>query len=175
MYSPWYTANLVIDQEPSANGVGPAWENVIYDSPGLGYVVATHQSGPGMVAPSVWTYYRALAGRDPRVARHALLTTNWINRKEEVLEDVGKAHPDIRDCVARVDVMRFGHGMIRPVPGFLNSTAKQYLCAMEGPVQFANSDLSGISIFEEALYRGTRAAERTLRRLGYRELEYASP
>ncbi len=175
IYSPWYTANLVIDQEPAANGVPPAWENVIYDSPGLGYVVATHQSDPGSAAPTVWTYYRALADQDHRVARQALLAGDWNTRKEEILDDIATAHPDIRDCVSRLEVMRFGHGMIRPVRDFLSSAARQRVCALEGPVHFANSDLSGISIFEEALYRGTRAAERALLQLGYRNLDYAIP
>ena len=174
VYSPWYTANLVIDQDPASNGAGAAWENVIYNSPGLGYVVATHQTVAGSGAPTVWTYYRALARQDPRVARHALLSVGWNDRKEDVLRDTETAHPDIRDCVARLDIMRFGHGMVRPVPGFLGSSARRRLCVMEGPVQLANSDLSGISIFEEALYRGVRAAERTLGRLGYENLEYAS-
>ncbi len=175
VYSPWYTANLIIDQEPATNGVPPAWENIIYGSPGLGYVVATHQSNPGSVAPTVWTYYRALAGQDPRAARQTLLSTDWNDRKEEVLVDIERAHPDIRDCVAQVDIMRFGHGMIRPVTGFLDSATRRHLGALEGPIHFANSDLSGISIFEEALYRGTRAAEGALLQLGYRNLDYASP
>ena len=69
--------------------------------------------------------------------------------------------------------MRLGHGMIRPTPGFMTSPARQRLAALEGPVQFANSDLSGVSIFEEAQFRGVRAAERALARLGYRDLDYA--
>ena len=172
-YSPWYTANLVIDSPPEEKGASPAWENVIYNSPGLGYVIATHQTIAAADTPTVWTYYRALAGQTPRLARHALLETSWTERKEEVLHDLERAHPDIRDCVARLDVMRLGHGMIRPTPGFMTSDTRQLLAAMEGPVQFANSDVSGISIFEEAQYRGVRAAERVLSRLGYRDLEYA--
>ncbi len=43
-YSPWVTANLTLDRWPAERGVPPAWDNVIFDSPGLGYVVATHQS-----------------------------------------------------------------------------------------------------------------------------------
>jgi hypothetical protein len=70
--------------------------------------------------------------------------------------------------------MRLGHGMIRPGPGFLTSAARERLADWQGPIQFANSDLSGISIFEEAQYRGVRAAERVLGRLGYRELEHAA-
>ena len=173
-YSPWYTANLVIDASPEERGARPSWENVIYNSPGLGYVIATHQTGAASEAPNVWTYYRALAGQSPRIARHSLLSASWAERKEEVLTDLERAHPDIRDCVARLDVMRLGHGMIRPAPGFLSSPARQRLADLEGSVQFANSDLSGISIFEEAQYRGVRAAERTLARLGYRNLDYAN-
>ena len=172
-YSPWYTANLVIDRRPRENGAPPAWENVIYDSPGLGYVIATHQTAGASIAPTVWTYYRAMAGLAPRAARHSLLTTSWSDRKEEVLRDLEQAHPDIRNSVARVDIMRLGHAMIRPTPGFMTSDARKRLAEWDGPVQFANSDLSGISIFEEAQYRGVRGADRVLSRLGYRTLEYA--
>ena len=173
-YSPWYTANLVIDASPQQRGAPPAWENVIYNSPGLGYVIATHQTAGLSDSPTVWTYFCALAGQSPRAARHSLLSTSWAERKEEVLADLERAHPDIRDCVARLDIMRLGHGMIRPTPGFMTSPARQRLAALDGPVQFANSDLSGISIFEEAQYRGVRAAERILARLGYRNLDYAN-
>ena len=173
-YSPWYTANLLIDEPPREEGAPPAWENIIYDSAGLGYVIATHQNVDAPAAPTVWTYYRALTHRNPRIDRQALLDVPWSVRKEEVLSDLEQAHPNIRDCVARVDIMRLGHGMIRPGPGFLTSAARERLADWQGPIQFANSDLSGISIFEEAQYRGVRAAERVLGRLGYRELEHAA-
>ena len=68
-------------------------------------------------------------------------------------------HPDIRECVSRIDIMRMGHAMIRPTPGFL--TRKHEHSA--GNLFYANSDLSGISIFEEAQYRGVRAADRALK------------
>ena len=83
-----------------------------------------------------------------------------------ILDDLARAHPDIRECVARVDIMRIGHAMARPVPGFLTSKIRQSLISGSGPVYFANSDISGFSIFEEAQYRGVAAAERVLRDLG---------
>lgn len=172
-YSPWYTANLVLDRSPRETGAARSWENILYNSAGLGYVVATHQDPLAPAAPTVWTYYRALAGRDPRQARRELLEVSWEERVEEVLSDLEQAHPDLRDCVERVDIMRLGHGMIRPTTGFITSRERRQIAELDGPIQFANSDLSGISIFEEAQYRGVRAADRVLQRLGYSHLEYA--
>ena len=65
-YSPWLTANLTLDRWPAEHGFEPAWDNVIHDSPSLGYVVATHQSHSFRPERTVWTYYHALCGRSPR-------------------------------------------------------------------------------------------------------------
>jgi hypothetical protein len=64
--------------------------------------------------------------------------------------------------VRTIDVMLWGHGMIRPAPGFLWGPDRRRAAEPAGNVFFAHSDLSGISIFEEALHRGFRAAERAL-------------
>lgn len=166
-YSPWYTANLTLDRPPRESGAPRSWENILYGSDGLGYVIATHQDIAAPESPTVWTYYRAMARLDPRTARLSLLDAPWETRKEEVLSDLEQAHPDLRSCVSRMDVMRIGHGMIRPEVGFLTSSERRRVAEMDGPVQFANSDLSGISIFEEAQHRGVRAADRVLCRLGF--------
>jgi hypothetical protein len=62
--------------------------------------------------------------------------------------------------------MRLGHAMARPVPGFLESVDRKLWASLNGNVLYANSDLSGFSIFEEAQYRGVRAADRAMRILG---------
>jgi hypothetical protein len=59
--------------------------------------------------------------------------------------------------------MRFGHAMARPVPGFLTVSQP----SLDG-LFFANSDQSGYSIFEEAQYRGVRAADDALHHLHVR-------
>ena len=44
-YAPWLVANLTLDEAPrDRHGAPLAWDNVLYDSAALGYVVATHQS-----------------------------------------------------------------------------------------------------------------------------------
>ncbi len=43
-YAPWLVANLhLADWPEERHGAAPSWDNVFYDSPGLGYVTATHQ------------------------------------------------------------------------------------------------------------------------------------
>jgi hypothetical protein len=62
--------------------------------------------------------------------------------------------------------MRWGHAMIRAVPGFLWGGARQRASEPYRGIAFAHSDLSGLPLFEEAFDRGTRAAEWVLRELG---------
>ncbi|HEV8147588.1 MAG TPA: FAD-dependent oxidoreductase [Bryobacteraceae bacterium] len=168
VYSPWLTANLTLDRIPEEQGLDPAWDNVIFDSPSLGYVVATHMSLRSRIDRTVWTYYWALADGAPAATRQMLLDKDWSYWREAILNDLSRAHKDIRECVSRIDVMRMGHAMARPVPGFLGSETRRRFFESKGPVYYANSDLSGFSIFEEAQYRGVTAADRVLRDLGKR-------
>ena len=162
-YSPWLTANLVLDRMPAERaGASPAWDNVIYGSPSLGYVVADHQSLAQPDGRSVWTYYWALTGLSPAAAREELRTRPWSHWVERILADLQRVHPDVRGCVSRIDVLRLAHAMPRPVPGFLQHVRAG---APELPGLFAaHSDLSGLSLFEEAQYRGVEAAGRVLQR-----------
>jgi glycine/D-amino acid oxidase-like deaminating enzyme len=165
-YSPWLTANLTLDRLPRENDFPLAWDNVIAGSPALGYVDAGHQSISTHRERAVWTYYWALTGEPPRQARATLLRRPWREWADLILADLQRAHPDIRRCVSRIDVMRMGHAMIRPTPGFLSSPARAALVASPGPVFYAHSDLSGLSLFEEAQHLGIAAAEKVLARLG---------
>jgi hypothetical protein len=55
--------------------------------------------------------------------------------------------------------MRIGHAMARPKVGAIFSPERRSLAKPHGRILFANSDLSGFSIFEEAQYRGVTAAD----------------
>jgi hypothetical protein len=165
-YSPWLTANLVLDRWPRSSGVEAAWDNVIFDSPGLGYVVATHQSLATEMPRTIWTYYWALAEGSPHANRLWLQEQTWEALAARILTDLRRAHTDIDDCVSRVDIMRFGHGMIRPTVGFLTAASRRRLSAGEQGLFFAHSDVSGLSLFEEAHEGGVRAADKALARLG---------
>jgi len=142
------------------------WDNVLYDSDALGYVVATHQSLRTHHDGTVFTYYYPLAGSSPDAERRRLLETSWSAWAEWIFRDLSKAHPDIRGLATRLDVFRWGHAMVRPRPGFVWGAARRRAAEPSGRVYFAHSDLSGFSIFEEAQYRGVVAAEQALARLG---------
>jgi hypothetical protein len=165
-YSPWLTANLTLDRLPANYGTDTTWDNVVMDSATLGYVDATHQTLRSRVERTVWTFYWALADGTPSANRALLLQKDWSYWKDAILHDLERVHFDIRECVSRVDIMRFGHAMARPKPGAIFSAERRKLAKLGGRLLFANSDLSGFSIFEEAQYRGVRAAERALHLVG---------
>jgi hypothetical protein len=167
-YSPWFTANLTLDRWPRQTGFEPAWDNVIFDSPSLGYVVATHQTLRRHVPRTVWTYYWALAQQPADEARRWLLAQDWGMLRDRVLDDLARAHPDIRDCVTRVDVLRLGHAMVRPTPGLRSNAAWRAVRQGLPRLFYAHSDASGLPLFEEAQLRGVGAAQQALAVLGKR-------
>jgi len=157
-YSAWAVANLTLRDRPGGRGFPLCWDNVLYESPSLGYVVATHQSGIER-GPTVFTWYYAYCGADSLQARHQLLTADWAALAELALADLATAHPEIRTLVERVDVMRWGHAMIIPKPGFIWGGSRQKAMQPLHNIHFAHTDLSGVALFEEAFDHGLRAAE----------------
>lgn len=160
-YGSWLVANLHLRERPSSQGFPLAWDNVLYDSPSLGYVVATHQQGIDH-GPTVLTYYYALCDADPRRERERLLSAGREQWADVALADLSRAHRDIRSLTTRVDVMRWGHAMVRPVPRFVWSEARLRASQPHGAIHFANTDLSAVALCEEALWHGVRAAEEVL-------------
>jgi hypothetical protein len=116
--------------------------------------------GPG---PQVVTCYLPLSHTDPVTARTEALARTHAEWVALITADLAGAHPDLGKYLQRVDVWLWGHGMVRPVPGFVWSEARRQAAApVAGRVFFAHSDLSGISLFEEAFYHGNRAAEEAM-------------
>ncbi len=165
-YSPWLVANLSLRSLPlTRSGMPIAWDNVIYDSPSLGYVVATHQSLATQIRKTVLTYYYAMVGGPPVQERINLLHTSWKDWADFILKDLSRPHPEIRELVTHLDIFRWGHAMVQPRVGFIWGMARRQAGQPQGSIYFAHSDLSGFSIFEEAQYRGVLAAEKILAKL----------
>jgi hypothetical protein len=159
-YSPWMVANLHLRGRPKNTGYALAWDNVLYDSPALGYVVATHQvlldDGP-----TILTYYMPFTD-EPKTARARLAAGDHAGLCDAIVSDLVRAHPDLPQLITRIDVWRWGHAMIRPTPGFIWGPGRQEASRAVGNVHFAHTDLSGVALFEEAHAHGVRAAQEVL-------------
>src|SRR5258707_5371966 len=156
-YGSWMVANLRLRDHPASRGFPLAWDNVLYDSRALGYVVATHQTGRDF-GPTVLTYYMPILDDDPSAGRRRLLATSWNEWVDAIFADLERAHRGLRDLVENVDVYLWGHAMVRPRPGFLWSEALAASGRSLGRLRFAHTDLSGMALFEEAQAWGVRAA-----------------
>lgn len=168
VFGSWLVANLTLRERPARRNRRDfplAWDNVLYESKGLGYVVATHQRGVER-GPTVLTYYYPLVATDAREARRQLLATGWAEWADVILTDLSRAHPDLRDITERLDVMRWGHAMVRPTPGFIWGGSREAAAKPYRNIHFAHSDLSGLALFEEAFENGLRAADEVLTSLG---------
>ena len=164
-YSAWAVANLTLSRPPRGRGFPLAWDNVLYESPSLGYVATSYQRGLDY-GPAVITWYYPVCDESPAAARNRLLELGRDEWAEIALSDLQPAHPDIRSVTRRIDVMRWGHAMIRPRTGFIWGGQRERAAVGMPGIRFAHSDLSGLGLFEEAFYRGTLAAEQTLAEIG---------
>jgi hypothetical protein len=157
-HNAWFVANLFLKDRPKgrfAKDFPLAWDNVLYESPSLGYVVATHQKGIDY-GPTTLTYYYPMC-EDPN-GRTTLFNYDWRQLADVCLTDLARAHSDIYELTERIDIMRWGHAMISPRPNFIWSTEREKLLKPYRNIHFAHTDLSGVALFEEAFYHGTRAA-----------------
>ena|SRR5207253_9678345 len=116
--------------------------------------------------PASLTHYWPLDGATPAEERQRALARTHADWCERVVADLDQTHPGIHSHIQHIDVWVWGHGMIRPVPGFIWGEARQVMQQAHGRIVFAHSDMSGISIFEEAFTRGTQAADALLQLIG---------
>jgi len=163
-YASWVVVNLQLDRAPTEPGFPIAWDNVIHDSPSLGYLATSYQRGLDR-GPAVWTWYYPLTGFVGHEGRRQLAAAGRDDWAEIALADLARPHPDIRERVRRIDVMRWGHAMIRPVPGFRFSASRRVAAERWRGIEFAHSDLSGLPLFEEAFARGSAAGRRIAERI----------
>lgn len=166
-YAPWVVANVTVNRPPEGKGAPLAWDNVSTASESLGYVVATHQTSSADGGPTVLTWYLPLSRETPAQARRILMTRPLETWQDIVRDDLLAMNPDLAGAIERIDIWRWGHAMVRPEPGFLSDPARAAATENPGPIWFAHSDLSGLSLFEEAHYRGTLAAEGVLAHLAH--------
>ncbi|RYZ71247.1 MAG: hypothetical protein EOP09_04935 [Proteobacteria bacterium] len=163
-YMPWLIANITLSKPPISHGAPLSWDNVSYYSPSLGYIVANHQDLKQNRSEAVITYYLPLDSDSADSERKKWRDKSYSELSRVVAQDLEKMHPGITPTIRQLDVWLWGHGMISPGIGHLWSEGRKSLARAWGHIEFAHSDMSGISIFEEAQYQGVEAAKRVLKR-----------
>lgn len=161
-YAPWMVANLYCNRAPLPDDGAPlSWDNVIAYSDSLGYVNSNHQKLESRPKELVLTYYKAFAASDAHAYRSALHETKADQLADEILYELQKVHPDIRYIVDEVEIQLWGHAMARPTVGELwgRRISRNKILSESQRVRFVHTDISGISIFEEAFDNATRAVD----------------
>jgi len=165
-YSPWMVANIRTRELAERDGQPLSWDNVLYDSPSLGYVEATHQHITQEAHMKNLTYYLPLTSQKPADARKAAIERTHAEWVQLIIEDLEKVHPNITDAIEEVNVMVWGHAMAMPFPGVAHGAVRKELAAsVNDKLHFAHTDLAGVSIFEEAFYQGLTAANKVITQL----------
>lgn len=158
-------SNFVLDRFPAEKAGGElALDNVLYGSPHLGYVVATHQQlRASKPERTIFTAYTALNQGKPADTRRQLLAATPQDLLALAAEDLLAAYGrGFWRTVRSVDIMVRGHAMSVPQVGYLSRHSLLKLRAHHSRLVFAHSDLSGYSVFEEASYWGIEAAKKTM-------------
>jgi hypothetical protein len=164
-YRPWLVANITLDKLPEGRGMPLSWDNMIYRSRFLGYINATHQNLNRVQLETVLTYYYPLSDLPAKQARKWAIQKTHSAWRELILSELLLIHPELQNHIQQIDICLWGHGMICPKPGFIWGNDRKQALLPRPPLFYAHSDMSGISIFEEANYRGVQAAEGLMRYL----------
>ena len=159
-YSPWLVAAIFL--RSPLESAATTWDNILPGSPSLGYVVADHQHGDG---GKVLIYYWPFAENIDQ-ARKDLLSRDHQYWSVQIMDDLRRAHTDIDDVVERIDLYRWGHGMMRPSPGTLWGRAASLRQRALQRVFLASCDTTGLPLYEEAVFSGIRAAEQAMGKIG---------
>ena len=162
-YAPWLLATLTLTDLTDNFSFPLCWDNVIYGSKGLGYIYDQQQSLQQLQQRKVITYYCSFSSADLKKDRRKLYSNSKEYWKQFVFADLKLAHPDIEAFTESIDIRLIGHGMISPTAGFLfGESRKRAMQSIGNKIHFAHSDLSGVSIFEEAFHQGINAVSQVL-------------
>jgi predicted NAD/FAD-dependent oxidoreductase len=162
-YSPWLVAAIHLNKAVSAEFAH--WDNVFYDSPSLGYIVADHQLSTKGQAGRTFIYYLPFVEYIDQ-ARKKLYQKDAAYWVDQIAADILRVHPELEEMIDAIELYRWGHAMVRPAPGVIWGDAAQQRQQPCGTIHFATCDTTGLPLFEEACYSGIRAAEGCLADLG---------
>lgn len=158
-YRPWVVANITLNTKFLREEENIAWDNVNFHSQSLGYVHAKHQDLSPLGDQTVITYYLPFTEAFNSKERKRLLSARAKSYKDKILADLEVMHPGIEEYIVDFKLWRHGHGMVSPGPNYIwgRGDLEKIYNPQEG-LYFIHSDISGISLFEEAHHWGHKVA-----------------
>ena len=158
-HHPWMVSSVVLKTIPEGNGLSLAWDNVKYQTKGLGYIYNQHQSFKMTQEKYVISVYLAFDEKTPEEERTRLFTMTEEDMKYRVIEELKGLHPYIEEQIESIEFQQWGHGMVTPYPGsFQQQIDFQAKYKTNTRVKLVHTDYAGYSVFEEGFARGTQAA-----------------
>jgi len=163
-YSPWLIANITVNKLPTAaKGMVLCWDNVAYGTQSVGYVNANQQDLKVIEEKKVLTFYLPLCDKEPRLSRLAAYTRTYEQWMDIVIPELEHMHPEMTAHIENIDFWLWGHGMISPAVNYIwGDNRKNAKLPVKNKLFFAHTDLSGISLFEEAFHQGIKAAQQVI-------------
>ncbi|MCC7297539.1 MAG: NAD(P)/FAD-dependent oxidoreductase [Bacteroidia bacterium] len=163
-YHPWLVDTIQLKAE-FFEEQKPAWDNVLYGSPSLGYIFNGHQETALPVQNRNITFFHAFSSQNPAETRKYLENSSNQHLLSGVLRDLEKMHLNITQQIISHHLHIWGHGMVSP--GINSLWNPKRIESQKAPLRmaFAHTDISGISIFEEGFYQGIQAANKILKEL----------
>lgn len=159
-YMPWLIANLSMKSVPETKGMPLSWDNVWLGKKSLGYVNAGHQLLNPYEQKTILTLYFPLTGDNTKEIRKQARTKSPQDWKKWIEEEMTYAHPGWENYCSEISLQLWGHAMPRPIPGFLQDKALVHRKELEEKgIYLAHSDLSGLSLFEEAFHAGLKVGK----------------
>ncbi len=163
-YVPWITAAVLVRRLPRAGGGPPAWDNIPYGRGwSLGYISGAHvaKRGADYRGPAILSFYGALYA-NMTAERRELLQGGFEHWAGLIAAELERMHPGIGRDIEQMELHKWAHPMIVPAPDHLWGTERQQMKQPLGRVHFANCDVGGLAVFEEAVYRGIAAAQEVI-------------
>lgn len=157
-YSPWIVANVRLDTTMLRQDTPLAWDNISFDNRSVGYVHAKHQTKRNK-RESVVTYYRPMDDMMPSLSRQYMVSRSTEQWQQYVLNDLESMHTGISEAINDIQLRLLGHAMIRPEPGVITQLLALQNNRSDGPFYYCHTDMSGVSLFEEAFWQGLQTAK----------------
>ena len=162
-YNPWLVAHIKVKKSVLEKMHPLAWDTVRFLEKGLGYVNNNHQgTNPNQDEVLITSYY-AFSDDSPKQEREKLRQMDSSQIRNFVLGELEKIHLGISTVITSIDYKILGHAMISPQVNFIWQQRANLLPRIKDGIIFAHSDMSGMSLFEEAFYQGHQAFETLLK------------